>query len=286
MKKTVLAVLTCLLFMIGCTFGDDFIDKYFYTTMYPIEYAANELYSDYAKVQSVYPNGATSKYEVTQKKKEIYANSEIFIYAGIANEAYLARDMININQDLKLIDATKGMDVYSKLERTWLDPSNYLMLCSNIKSRLIDYNDNPYVKEAIEDNYKKLNEKVSGLDVLFYNIGKNGNFNTLLVTNDVFKYLTKYNINVISLDTKNETLDKAYADAKKMITSNQIKYVYYLDGDELTDRQNKFISDNSLTKIAIPNLFTLTDDERKDNKDYITLMNEIIDNYKKELYKK
>ena len=264
MKKTVLAVLTCLLFMTGCTFGDDFSDKYLYTTMYPIEYATNELYSDYAKVQSVYPNGATNKYEVTQKKKEIYANSEIFIYAGIANEAYLARDMININQDLKLIDATKGMDENSKLESTWLDPSNYLMLCSNIKSSLIDYNDNPYVKEAIEDNYKKLNEKVSGLDVLFYNIGKNGNFNTLLVTNEVFKYLTKYNINVISLDTKNETLDKAYADAKKMITSNKIKYVYYLEGDE----------------------FTLTDDERKDNKDYITLMNEIIDNYKKELYKK
>ncbi len=286
MKKTVLAVLTCLLFMTGCTFGDDFSDKYLYTTMYPIEYAANELYSDYAKVQSVYPNGATSKYEVTQKKKEIYANSEIFIYAGIANEAYLARDMININQDLKLIDATKGMDVNSKLESTWLDPSNYLMLCSNIKSSLIDYNDNPYVKEAIEDNYKKLNEKVSGLDVLFYNIGKNGNFNTLLVTNDVFKYLTKYNINVISLDTKNETLDKAYADAKKMINSNKIKYIYYLGGDELTDRQNKFISDNSLTKIVIPNLFTLTDDERKDNKDYIALMNEIIDSYKKELYKK
>lgn len=286
MKKTVLAVLTCLLFMTGCTFGDDFSDKYLYTTMYPIEYAANELYSDYAKVQSVYPNGATSKYEVTQKKKEIYANSEIFIYAGIANEAYLARDMININQDLKLIDATKGMDVNSKLESTWLDPSNYLMLCSNIKSSLIDYNDNPYVKEAIEDNYKKLNEKVSGLDVLFYNIGKNGNFNTLLVTNDVFKYLTKYNINVISLDTKNETLDKAYADAKKMINSNKIKYIYYLGGDELTDRQNKFILDNSLTKIVIPNLFTLTDDERKDNKDYIALMNEIIDSYKKELYKK
>ena len=286
MKKTILAVLTCLLFMTGCTFGDDFSDKYLYTTMYPIEYATNELYSDYAKVQSVYPNGATNKYEVTQKKKEIYANSEIFIYAGIANEAYLARDMININQDLKLIDATKGMDINAKLESTWLDPSNYLMLCSNIKSSLIDYNDNPYIKEAIENNYKKLNEKVSGLDVLFYNIVKNGNYNTLLVTNDVFNYLTKYNINVISLDTKNETLDKAYADAKKMITTNQIKYVYYLEGDELTDRQNKFISDNSLTKITIPNLFTLTDDERKDNKDYITLMNEIIDSYKKELYKK
>ena len=286
MKKTNLGILACLTFMTGCSFGDDFSDKLLYTTMYPIEYAANQLYSDYAKVQSVYPNGADNKYEVTQKKKEIYANSEIFIYSGIANEAYLARDMLNINKDLKLIDATKGMDTNSELESIWLDPSNYLMLCSNIKSSLIDYNDNPYVKEAIENNYKELNEKISSLDVLFYNIGKNGNFNTILTTSNVFNYLTKYNINVISLDSKNETLDKAYADAKKMINSKEIKYIYYIDGEELTDRQNKFIADNGITKIVLPNLFTLTDEERKASEDYISLMNEIIDNYKKELYKK
>ena len=286
MKKTILGIFTCLAFLTGCTFGDDFSDKLLYTTMYPIEYAANQLYSDYAKVQSVYPNGADNKYEVTQKKKEIYANSEIFIYSGIASEAYLARDMLNINKDLKLIDATKGMDTNAELESIWLDPSNYLMLCSNIKSSLIDYNDNPYVKEAIENNYKELNEKISSLDVLFYNIGKNGNFNTILTTSNVFNYLTKYNINVISLDTKNETLDKAYADAKKMIDSKEIKYIYYIDGEELTDRQNKFIADNGITKIVLPNLFTLTDEERKASEDYISLMNEIIDNYKKELYKK
>ena len=163
MKKTVLGILTCLTFLTGCTFGDDFSDKLLYTTMYPIEYAANELYSDYAKVQSVYPNGADNKYEVTQKKKEIYANSEIFIYSGIASEAYLARDMLNINKDLKLIDATKGMDTNAELESIWLDPSNYLMLCSNIKSSLIDYNDNPYVKEAIENNYKD-KEKIENIE--------------------------------------------------------------------------------------------------------------------------
>lgn len=287
MKKKLFCLLSACIFMLsGCNLNEDFSDKYIYTTFYPIEYATNVLYGTKSKISSVYPDNATTDYGVTDKKKKIYSNGEIFIYSGIAKEANLAKDLLNANSNLKLIDATKGMDNNLNITNIWLDPSNYLMLCSNIKSSLIEYNDNPYIKEAIENNYKKLNEKVSGLDVLFYNIGKNGNFNTLLVTNDVFNYLTKYNINVISLDTNNETLDKAYADAKKMITSNQIKYVYYLEGDELTDRQNKFISDNSLTKITIPNLFTLTDNERKDNKDYITLMNEIIDNYKKELYKK
>ena len=71
-----------------------------------------------------------------------------------------------------------------------------------------------------------------------------------------------------------------------MINSKEIKYIYYIDGEELTDRQNKFIADNGITKIVLPNLFTLTDEERKASEDYISLMNEIIDNYKKELYKK
>ena len=50
--------------------------------------------------------------------------------------------------------------------------------------------------------------------------------------------------------------------------------------------QEKFISDNSLMKIEINNVFSLTDEERQEEKDYISIMNETIDNYKKELYKK
>ena len=178
------------------------------------------------------------------------------------------------------------MNTTSKLASTWIDPSNYLMLCSNIKGSLIEYTKNPYTKDDIEKKYKELNLKISELDVLLYNIGKNGNYDTLLVGNSVFEYLTKYNINIISIDPKNETIDKSYASAKKMIQDKKINYIYFLQGDEITDSQNKFITDNSLIKIEIPNIFTLTDDDRKDNKDYISIMNSIIDEYKKELYKK
>ena len=39
-------------------------------------------------------------------------------------------------------------------------------------------------------------------------------------------------------------------------------------------------------KISKNNLFTLNDKEKADGKDYITIMNDIIDELKKELYKK
>lgn len=286
MKKLFCLLLICILFLTGCDFTNDFTDKQVYTTFYPIEYATEMLYGTKSNVNSVYPDNADTKYEVTDKKKKIYAESEMFIYSGIAGEAYLARDLLNTNGNLKLIDATKGMDSSLDITNIWLDPSNYLMLCSNIKSSLIEYNDNVYIKEEIEENYKELNESVSEIDVKLYDIGKNGNYNTLLVTNDVFNYLTKYNMNIISIDTDNDLLDKAYTDASKLIKSKDIQYVYILEGETLTERQEKFIESNSLVKVEINNIYTLTDEERKEEKNYITLMDEIIDNYKKELYKK
>lgn len=283
--KKIILLFLIILIMNGCSFKEDFNDTYLYTTGYPIEYASTVLYGDYAKVSSVYPNGADKSYEVTKKKKEKYAAGEIFVYSGLSNEAPLARDILNINNNLKIIDSTKGMNINYDVEEIWLDPSNYLMLCSNVKRALIEYSDNPYVKEPIETNYSTLNEKISELDVSLYNLGKNGNYDTILVTNDVFNYLSKYKINVISIDSDKESLDKEYATAKALITDKKIQYIYSLDDEVLTEAQEKYISDNGLVKISINNLHTLSDDERKNGDNYLTLMKSIIEEYKRELYK-
>ena len=286
MKKKILILIGLLLFLSGCNlFKEDFSDRHIYTTYYPLEYATTELYSEYGNVSSLYPNGADKDYKLSDKKKKTYSNGEILVYSGVANEASLARDLININNKMMIIDATKGMNQSSALASTWLDPSNYLMLCSNIKSGLIEYNDNVYVKEGIETKYRELNKNISELDVQLYDIGKNGNYNTILATNDVFNYLTKYNINVISLDEQNEQIDKAYADAKKLISDKKIQFIYYLEGDEINPTVEKLINDNSLVKIEINDIFSLTDQERSNGNDYLSIMNEIIKNYKRELYK-
>ena len=286
MKKKILLLIVGLLFITGCDFNEDFSDKYVYTTLYPIEYATTMLYSDYGNVNSIYPNGAKSDYKISNKKKKEYSKAEIFIYSGVANEATVARDLINNNTKIKLIDATKGLKSDESIASMWLNPSNYLMLCSNIKSGLIDYNENVYVKEKIEEKYRLLNEKISELDVDLYDIGKSGNYNTILVTNNVFNYLSKYNIKVISIDKKNTNIDKSYAEAKKLIQSKDIQYVYYLEGDELNNAQEKLINDSGLIKIEINDIFSLTDEERENGQNYITIMKDIIENYKKELYKK
>lgn len=278
-------VLLVIIFLTGCSLDDDFNDTYIYTTIYPVEYATTMLYSDYAKIASVYPNGADKKYEVTKKKKKKYSEGEIFVYSGLANEAVIAKDLLNLNTNIKIIDATKGMSLNNDLEEIWLDPSNFLMLSSNIKRTLIEYSDNPYANQEIDNNYSSLNEKISELDVSLYDIGKNGKYNTILTSNDVFNYLKKYNIDVVSLDPDKESLDKDYATAKKLVTDKKIDFIYSLDDEVLSDELEKFISENNLVRININNLHTLSDDERKNSENYLTLMKKIIEEYKRELYK-
>ncbi len=283
MKKIILIISLSLL--CACSLNNTFTDKYLYSTVYPIEYAAESLYNEYSNIDSVYPNGANKEYIVTEKKKDIYANADIFVYSGLLGESSLTKDLLNRNNELKIIDATKGMNLNNDIAELWLDPSNYLMLCSNIKRSLIDYNNSYTITATIEKNYEALNEKISELDVSLYNLGKNGTYNTILTTNNVFNFLKKYNINVVSLDEENTNLDKNYADAKKLISEKKVDFIYMLDGEEIPDSLEKFISDNGLIKISINNLYTITDEEVALEKNYISIMKDIIDEYKRELYK-
>ena len=288
MKKVILLlmVLSLSFLLTGCFEKDDFSDDYTYTTIYPIEYATSVIYGDYSNVISIYPDGADpSDYELTDKLLTNFSTGKKFVYDGLSDEGLVARDLLNLNNNIEIIDAMKGMNYSDQIEELWLDPSNFLMLCRNIKSTLIDYEDNVYTKEKIEDNYATLKENISILDVDIYNLSKNGSYKSILVTNDVFNYLTKYSINVLSIDPKNETKDKALSDAKKLIETGDIKYIYTLKGDKQDESLNTFINDYKLTKIEIDPFVTITEEQRINGETYVSLMNIIIDEFKKELFK-
>ncbi len=244
------------------------------------------IYEDYSNVVSVYPGGIDiRKYTFTNKSLKNYSKGKKFVYDGLSDEGLIARDLINLNNDIEIIDAMKAMSYTASVEELWLDPSNFLMMCRNIKNSLINYEENVYIKEKIEKNYEALKEDISILDVDIYNLSKNGSYKTILVTNNVFNYLTKYSINVISIDPKTENADKSYSDAKNMIRDKNIKYIYSLKGDVISDSTNTFINDYKLIKIEIDPFINITDEQRINGETYISLMNDIIDEFKKELFK-
>lgn len=280
--KKVIVLLMSLFLLTGCL-EEEKLDKIAYTTYYPLEFATNYMYKDFATVKSIYPNGIdTSKYTLTDKQKSIYASSDMFVYAGVTDEVKLAAEFLNTNQNISIIDGTKGLSYSSEVCELWLDPSNYLMIARNIKSTLIDYVNNVYDEEKIDKLYDELKIKISEIDVDLTMMGKNASKKNILVTNDSFNFLSKYNINVISIK---EGDTKSINEAKKLINSGEIKYAYVLRGNTLSQEIETFIKNYNLEKIEIDSMYTITDEDKNNGNDYLSIMTENINKFKTELFR-
>ncbi len=280
--KKIIVLLMSLFLLTGCL-EEEKLDKIAYTTYYPLEFATNYMYKDFATVKSIYPNGIdTSKYTLTDKQKSIYASSDMFVYAGVTDEVKLAAEFLNTNQNISIIDGTKGLSYSSEVCELWLDPSNYLMIARNIKSTLIDYANNVYDEEKIDKLYDELKIKISEIDVDLTMMGKNASKKNILVTNDSFNFLSKYNINVISIK---EGDTKSINEAKKLINSGEIKYAYVLRGNTLSQEIETFIKNYNLEKIEIDSMYTITDEDKNNGNDYLSIMTENINKFKTELFR-
>ena len=202
MKKIFILIISLLL-LTGCSvFKTDVMDDIdVYTTTYPTNYLFNYLYGTHSTIHSIYPNGVNFKeYELSEKKINEFAKSDLFVFNSQDIERNYAVKMINENQNLKLIDAAYGMTYDYSIEELWLNPYNYLMMANNIKNSLNEYINNPYIVEEINNNYENLKYDLSKLDAAYQETLKNAKYTTIVTDNDLFKYLEKYNIEVISLE--------------------------------------------------------------------------------------
>ena len=264
----------------SCIKRDDMENITINTTIYPISYIIERLYGNYSTINSIYPNGVDiDNYEFTDKQLNDFAEGKVFIYNGISNEKQVARKLININPELKIIDVAYGLKVeYGSDDSSelWLSPNNYLMLATTLKNNLTDYIDNNYIKDEIEKNYKKLQEELSLIDAEIRTIAsssKQKNKNTIVVAQNSLKFLENYGFNVISLeDSKN------YTNQLKSNFDNQTyKYIFTLDG-KTNDKVEELVKDHKAQTIKVNTMKVLSDEEEKNSEDYINITRTFIKN--------
>lgn len=285
MKKFILGLLSLLL-LTGCSFSTREENIKVYTTYYPIQYFTDYLYGKYGDIESIYPSQADiNNYELTDKQKSIYSKGDIFIYTGIKKEIDLAVDLLNKNEELRISDATKGLNYKNDISELWLDPSNALMIARNIKSNLEDYEENVYNRNYIESQYEDLKIKISELDVELTLMGKNASRKTILVNDDSLNFLSKYNVKVLSVDNDSEDYTKNLNEAKTLISSGDIKYIFKTTGSTYNEEITNIINSYKLEELEIETMYTLTEDERKDSEDYLTIMDNNITKFKTELFR-
>ena len=284
MKKIVIFLIV-LFSLTGCLKRDTMEGIDIYTTVYPLEYITNRLYGNNSNIKSIYPNGVDpfTYPNLTDKQLLDYSKASLYIFNGLSSEKDYVVPLFNNNKDLKIINASLSMKTSYGVEELWLDPSNFLQLTQNIRNGFEEYVSNYYLLEEIKENYESLKLDVSKLDANLTVIGTNADFDTIVVTDDLFLFLKKYNINVISLD-KDTLNNKTLNDVKSLISDGKISYIFARKDEVLDDVVNSLVNDYNIEVSYIHTLSNLTTEEINNGSTYLTIMNENIEKLKNELY--
>lgn len=285
--KYLVLVIVLMIFMTGCSLfkRDNMENINIITTIYPLEYITNYLYGDSSVVNSIYPDDInTDTYKLTEKQLKDNSQKDLFIYMGLANDSDIAVELINRNKNLKLIDATFGMEYKQDISELWLNPSNLLMILQNIKNGLNEYIDNVYLKQEIEDKFIELKMILSEVDANLKTTMENANNKTIYTNSKSLLFLEKYGIKVIVVDKESELYEKNLALFKEACENDKVKNFFVLEDSKTSDEVDKVINDEKINEIEFRNIKNITDEERNAKKNYVNLMDINIENLKKELY--
>ncbi len=276
--KKIILMLIPLMFLTGCNLKKDNLESAtIYTTIYPIKYLTEFLYKDYATIESIYPSGAdVVSYELTSKQLKKYAKADLFIYNGLSNEKTITKNLINKNKNLLIIDVSNGLSYTYGVKELWMSPNNYLMLAKNIKDYLKEYLDSKIIANYVDQKYEDLAEILSLKDAELRSIGKEAKekgTNTIVVSDNVFKFLENYDFNVVSLDEENLT-EGTLNSIRNNFKKENYNTILVLDNN-YTDNINSIINDYKAKAIDVKSMINVDSDNTDD---YLTVMQDLIDN--------
>ena len=283
-KYLLLLLLVIPFFLTGCT-NDTMDNIEIIVTNYPNEYVVKNLYGNHATIKSIYPDGIdTSTYEISSKEKNEYARTDLFVYNGLLEkERNLAVDLLAINPDLKIIDTAYVLETDYSPEELWLNPSSLLMMSQNVRLSLNEYVTSNYLKKEVEESYNELKIVLSEIDADYRVAVDSTDNKTIVVADSALKYLEKFGLNVICIDS--DATQKTLSDAENLIQDGTIRYIYLFKGQKANDNAQNLLNNYPDVKtIELHKLDNLSDEERSEKEDYVSIMNNNLEQIKKELY--
>lgn len=279
----IISIFTLSIFTTGC--GNDEMDGIdIAVTNYANEYIVDRLYGKHAKITSIYPDGVdTSTYKLSKKQKEEFSKYGIFVYNGlIESERNVAIDLLNINPNLKIIDTAYILETAYSPEELWLNPSSLLMMSQNVKNGLLEYVESTYLHKEIEDNYKQLKIDLSTLDVEYRDAIREAEDKNIVVDDSALKYLEKLGLTVYCID--DTATDKLLVETEDLIKNKKVSYIITFKNNDQSNNSKDMIGKHSEIKtLELHKLDVLTDEEREEKKDYLTIMEDNLNLLRQEL---
>ncbi|MFB6467575.1 metal ABC transporter solute-binding protein, Zn/Mn family [Cytobacillus sp. Hz8] len=262
-----------------------------YTTVYPLQYFTERIGGKYVQIDTIYPPGADEHtFEPTQKDMMKLADSDLFIYIGLGLEGFVnsAKDTLK-NENVRLVaagdqlpidkatapkDEEEGDHDHGDINpHVWLDPVYSKDMVAIIEKELIKAM--PEHKKEFTANSQKLTAELDQLNTKFEKVISHSAHKEIIVSHAAFGYWEqRYHIKQISisgLSTSNEPTQKELKSIIVTAKKEKLKYIFFEQNvsSKLTKIVEKEIGAKPLT---LHNLAVRTDKDIKQNRDYMSIM--------------
>lgn len=305
MKKLILG---CIL--VGLLLGCSNVEKEqtqglkVYTSIYPINYIVSEIGKDKIAVENIIPTGTEPHdFEPSIKTIEKVKSGDLFLYNGVGLETW--GDKLAIEMDskrvMKVSDYVELLDIsgHAELEEPdkdehqngkdphlWMSPINMNEIGREVMEKLVDLD--PQNRDYYQKNYNALSEKLKALDLKYKTELKQRTSNKIMVSHSAFGYLAEAygleQISVSGLSPYAEPSPKMLSKLIDLAKADNLKYIYF---EVLASPKSaEMISQEAGLEILTLNpIEGLTAEDIAKNEDYISLMEQNLENLKKELLK-
>lgn len=281
------------------------------TTFYPMYNFAKEVVGDQGTVELLIPSG-TDAHDFEPSAKDIakISDADVFVYNSNEFETWASDVLANIDQDqVQVVEASKDIDLLTSEEEddhdhegedqethddhdhshdvdphVWLDPVLAQKEVEAIRDGLISKY--PGKKEAFTRNADAYIEKLQALDADYKEALTHAKNKTFVTQHAAFGYLaneyglTQESISGISPDQ--EPSPSRLAELKKYIDEHQVSVIYF-EATASSKVAETLAKETGVELSVLQTLESLTEDEQKAGKDYISVMQENLEALKKSI---
>lgn len=323
-KKGIMAILTVILGVgiAGCgktdtptsaTAADRTGKLTVYTSLYPLEYAAERIGGEFAEVKNIVPAGVEPHdFEPTAKDIVSVANASVFIYNGSGFEPWVEKTVEGIDKHkVAVVNATEGLTLLKAgaeehhegeatttdngsaaasadshahdLEHAhgefdphvWLDPALFKAQAEKVKNAFVQADKTH--RAEYEKNYLALAADLDALDKEFQAMAEKAPRKDFLVSHKAFGYLAhKYGLKQEAISGISPEDEPSPGELKKLVDHVKEEQIHYVLFETLASpKVAEVIARETGAKTATLNpLEGLTEDEQKAGKNYLSIMRE------------
>lgn len=296
MKRPFGIILFLLIFIGGCgsSSSESSNDKLqIYTTVYPLQFFAQEIGGEFVQSETVYPAGVDAHtYEPTAKTMTKLAEADAFLYIDQEYEAFAAQAENALeNQNVNFVSIhSQQEDLFQKPiheeeakndehnhgefdPHIWLDPVRTKELLDVLKEELVTLD--PEHEEFFEERTEELKIQLDQLDQEFKDVISTKQNPKILVSHAGYGYWeSRYGIEMIAvqgLSTSDEPSQKELEDIIDQAKNNNVEYLIF--EQNIASHVSEILqSELGLNALKIHNLEVLTEQNQKDHEDYFSIM--------------